>query len=233
MHVNAVSAAEQKPNPNDGRKRLRDQRRKGCARHAQRRRAELAENQHGIEAEVDRDRGGDNVERRPHLAHAAHQRLHHRVHEQERQRQEHDAQERQGVAIYIGRNPHQMQKPRRNRKPNRAERHGKHHDGHKRLGRDTIDHHVIAGAGVLRDERRARDGETHAGRDQDKHHRHGNRNRRHRCGAQPAHPERVDQLIGDLQDVRAHDRRREQEQRARNRALEKARIERRTPGRFG
>ena len=45
------------------------------------------------------------------------------------------------------------------------------------------------------------------------------------AGAEPADPEGVDQLIGDLQDVAAHDRKGEQEQRARDRPFQQARVE--------
>ena len=57
-------------------------------------------------------------------------------------------------------------------------------------------------------------------RDGEEHDRRRDRHRGDGVAAQPADPERVDELIGGLQHVRERDRHRERQQRAKDRSLE-------------
>jgi hypothetical protein len=77
----------------------------------------------------------------------------------------------------------------------------------------------------LRDKRGAGDGKAHSRRHQHEHDGHGDRNRRNSGSAQAPDPEGIHELIGDLQDIDAHHRHGEQNERPDDRSFQQARVE--------
>jgi hypothetical protein len=181
-----------------------------------------AEDQRRIEDEVEDHRAEDDEHRQLHLADPAHDRLKHEEKEVEYESAERDAHEPERAGIDVGGDAHEAKQSRRDGEPQPAQDDRDEHDHEQGLRGDVVDHLLVAGAEVLRNERRSGQRQPRAEPDRQKHHRSRHRYGRDGAAAQPPDPVGVDQLVRRLEDVGERDRDGQRQQRPENRAFEQS-----------